>query len=351
MLLTVFSQAILADNSENLGHIVDIGIVLKNGRRHIMKADIADEKGPECPICKKEIFSEDDYNDFYLPIVNVIFCCGNEQNVRGHIACCDKCSKERDQYGFCKYRECPICKSRLNFENRIESICTNLFIKEDIVKPEYLHDIEDHEFITAFNSKYPLLEAIKLESLPLFEYFLQRTRNVNEKYMFDMSAIHVAAEIEDYGFEMCKLLIKCGADVNAMGYIGWTPLHLAAQAGSMDTVRFLIDNGAKVYDSEWNGKIETPLHMASEDGHCDVVEYLLKNGANVNARNLENSTPLHSACDVYFLSDSYKENHLKAIRILIDNGADLNAKDYENKTPLDIARVGDIRNLLLSYMN
>lgn len=39
-------------------------------------------------------------------------------------------------------------------------------------------------------------------------------------------------------------LIDCGADVNARGYKGYTPLHFAASKGADDIMTLLVANGA-----------------------------------------------------------------------------------------------------------
>lgn len=39
----------------------------------------------------------------------------------------------------------------------------------------------------------------------------------------------------------------------------------------------------------------TPLHEAANHGHEEIVAYLLKNGANINASGMEGDTPLHDA--------------------------------------------------------
>ncbi len=44
--------------------------------------------------------------------------------------------------------------------------------------------------------------------------------------------------------EVAKMLVKEGADVNAVGENGWTPLHGAAYSGADEIVQFLVDNGA-----------------------------------------------------------------------------------------------------------
>ena len=39
----------------------------------------------------------------------------------------------------------------------------------------------------------------------------------------------------------------------------------------------------------------TPLHEAANHGHEEVVKYLLKHGADINAPGMEGDTPLHDA--------------------------------------------------------
>ena len=47
-------------------------------------------------------------------------------------------------------------------------------------------------------------------------------------------------------FEMTKLLVELGADVNSAGEHGWTALHGAAYKGVDSVVQFLVDRGARM---------------------------------------------------------------------------------------------------------
>jgi len=58
--------------------------------------------------------------------------------------------------------------------------------------------------------------------------------------------------------------------------LGWSPLLLAAEAGSYHAVCSLIKAGAEVNNSDMScGR--TVLHIAVEGGHRNIVEFLLKN--------------------------------------------------------------------------
>jgi ankyrin repeat protein len=62
-------------------------------------------------------------------------------------------------------------------------------------------------------------------------------------------------------FETTKFLVSLGADVNAAGEHGWTPLHGAAYKGIDQVVQFLMEHGANANVFDEYG--QTPLSIAS----------------------------------------------------------------------------------------
>ncbi len=67
-------------------------------------------------------------------------------------------------------------------------------------------------------------------------------------------------------------LVAHGADVNAAGASGVTPLHSAAARGSETMVRFLLERGARVDARLTDGR--TPADLADERGHAAVRDTL-----------------------------------------------------------------------------
>jgi len=87
-----------------------------------------------------------------------------------------------------------------------------------------------------------------------------------------------------YGhIDICRLLIDKGAQLEAKGSGGRTPLHWAAEQGHIEIVRLLCDRGA---DVEARSNTERrPLHQAAHQGHISIViELIEERNAEINAR-------------------------------------------------------------------
>ena len=74
-----------------------------------------------------------------------------------------------------------------------------------------------------------------------------------------------------------NILIKLGANVNAVDIFGRTPLMMAALKNKIESVRGLIKAGADVNITDKKGK--TALKHASEARHIKIVRELEKAGA------------------------------------------------------------------------
>ena len=111
--------------------------------------------------------------------------------------------------------------------------------------------------------------------------------------------------------------------------------HQAARNGDLNLLKKL---GKKVNINSISRDIFqcTPLHRAALSGSIESVKFLLDNGAQINAKTLyRNRTPLHFAAIF---------NTLNVVRCLVEHGAQLDAKDSYNKTAWDKAtQLGNFR--------
>lgn len=149
--------------------------------------------------------------------------------------------------------------------------------------------------------------------------------------------------------ELAISLLRAGADPNtadcspALYYAASSPHEMKV------VVATLVKLGANVNARGIGG--ETPLDGACQAFFPEIVEYLVSHGANVNARTKYGDTPLHIAAGFKLLSDnSLTRNEI--VRILIAHGAAINSMNAMGETPLDIAiEVGDASTIDLLKAN
>lgn len=73
-----------------------------------------------------------------------------------------------------------------------------------------------------------------------------------------------------------KFVAENGANIlNEFDKDGYTPMHWAVYDGSVETVRYLLENNA-IYDSSSNRAQQSPLHWACANGRIEMVTLLGK---------------------------------------------------------------------------
>lgn len=133
-----------------------------------------------------------------------------------------------------------------------------------------------------------------------------------------------------------KEMLDIDQDVNAASRVyEVTPLHMAAQIGTVEMARILIRRGAKLDTQDSGGN--TPLHYAALAGRPEMLELLLKNGADSRIRSISGYTPLHSVIHSAPDWDAPNSHYPEAARILLENGASLEIKNVGGATPYSLA--------------
>lgn len=174
----------------------------------------------------------------------------------------------------------------------------------------------------------------------------------------DRSLLH--ATCEDYPesedrISIIKLLIQNQLDIAKPDEYGLSPLHLACENGLLSICKLLISNKAKV--NMQDNENRSPLHLACQNKKSDIVEVLLETGANVKLCDSGGKTPLHIICERYKRSSNLRPKMNKSLPMvvfemstkcksitqsLIDHNAEVNTRNNEGETPLHTAcRYGD----------
>ena len=99
------------------------------------------------------------------------------------------------------------------------------------------------------------------------------------------------------------------------GPSGCNVLHAAAALGNLPVLTYLAglpELSSNLDDATESG--DTPLHLAAEGGSEENVRFLLQNGANKNAQTQDKATPLFRAA---------WHGHSKVVSVLVDAGAAL----------------------------
>ncbi|EAY14687.1 hypothetical protein TVAG_461040 [Trichomonas vaginalis G3] len=95
-------------------------------------------------------------------------------------------------------------------------------------------------------------------------------------------------------------------------------------------LEYFISNGADINAKDINEF--TPLHCAARNNSKETAEILISNGADINAKTKDEFTPLHCAA---------RNNSKETAEIIISNGADINAKTKDEFTPLHSAAMNN----------
>ena len=174
-------------------------------------------------------------------------------------------------------------------------------------------NFNDDPYPPRLPSSTPLHWAVKNGNKEIVEYLINNGADINGKTFcppLSWAAIYNQPD-------MALLLIKKGADVNAKDSYqnGATPLYLAAENGHFQIVKILIENGAEINTQTNNGV--TPLYQAAKNGFGEIVQLLIENGADINMKNKNDETALHAATQT---------GSKEIAELLINNGANINDK-------------------------
>jgi len=136
-----------------------------------------------------------------------------------------------------------------------------------------------------------------------------------------------------------KALIAEGNDTNQRIHCNDSPLMAAAKGGHSQIVEALLNAGARVdFRGSCSAPQESVLCMAAEAGSLEAVRMLLQQGAPPNGYDFLGRTPLMCASDV---------GDIEVMKLLLENGADIHAVESSPNTlppPIDTALMHAAKN-------
>ncbi len=183
-----------------------------------------------------------------------------------------------------------------------------------------------------------IFEAARKGNISYFSNYINKGGNVNIKdkaykatllsWALSYDSVYRNEKGKLESLDMARLLIKAGADVNAVtGDPDWsrdTVLERALEGWvSIDCIELLVNSGADVNYKNKDGR--TPLHFATWYSNADIAKLLIKAGAKVNAIDNEGASPL-----VW----SGVNNNAGAMKLFLSAGADVNESDSNGMTTL-----------------
>lgn len=172
--------------------------------------------------------------------------------------------------------------------------------------------------------------AARLGYLHILEYLLTNftPNSVDCRNNDNKTALHEAAQFGQH--ECVRLLLKHGAEVNALKKADWTPLMLACTKVEPDTwmnnyncVQILLESGALINYQNKDGW--STVHLIAREGSIQILQLLLANGLNVSLKTKNGRTALHVAC---------LHGNLGVVKALFDLKVSIEEKDNCGNTPL-----------------
>ncbi len=127
--------------------------------------------------------------------------------------------------------------------------------------------------------------------------------------------------------DLVHFIVERGADINRIGPLGDTALDVAAQRGSLEMVKVLLNNRASLSGDT--------LTYAIRSTNEDLILFLLERGADINSIGALGMTPLEAAISV---------RNARIISLLEERGGFVNLKDTKHVSAALMAasRAGDV---------
>ncbi|KAK9878854.1 hypothetical protein WA026_003688 [Henosepilachna vigintioctopunctata] len=158
--------------------------------------------------------------------------------------------------------------------------CLNGYVKcvKDILKLKPDVNIRDDSDSTPLNVYFDSLQCHTSYSTPIVEMLLKAGADPNALPRYQMAPLHMALENFDRKrpVRFVELLINHGADVNLQGMFGNTPLHFAISTLNDPAIDLLLRKGADIYLKNKRGVSPMDLVLTEMKGDLNMLTRLGK---------------------------------------------------------------------------
>ena len=191
-------------------------------------------------------------------------------------------------------------------------------------------------------SIYRFIEEGNIDEI---DSYLKVTTDLSSNFKLDNILYYAIDNCQKNYYKTIELLINNGANINSHhSKFLETPLHklCARIKPHIDVITMLLKKGAEV--NAINISAKTPVFYCSFNYSVELLNLLVQYGANINIRDKYQNTLLHD--DYINCYDEHFEEFLKA---LISLGFDINSTNSIGLTPLSLCENKKISDILIKY--
>ena len=186
----------------------------------------------------------------------------------------------------------------------------------------------------------PLQIAVDFGLDDVAVWLLEHGADFSTADRFGLTPLHYA-----FAPKVVEHILAKGVSVDLKAHsTGYTPLHYSAYHNNTEKARLLVSRGA---DVEARGKGgETPLHLLMALKYRDVEQcgsILVDAGADIDAQDDQGNTPLHWAVGTHRSEHWMDRGNPKAAAFLLDHKANARLRNRQGMTPVALAwRCADV---------
>ncbi|XP_050390970.1 ankyrin repeat and KH domain-containing protein 1 [Patella vulgata] len=173
------------------------------------------------------------------------------------------------------------------------------------------------------------------QTIEKIEFLGSKGGNINDTDIQNNGILHKACAFGT--LDTVKYLIDLGLDINTRGFNGGTCMLCCCQSEkqAIEKIELLRSKGGNIYDTDDDNS--GMLHAACISSTLDTVKYLIDQGLDINAKGLNSSVGLLYSCQ----SDTQAIGKIELLRL---KGANIYATDENNNSMLHLACISGTLN-------